>query len=221
MISAFIQICLFVLPWSLRRRLLSLVFGYDLAPTSKIGFSIISIRGLRMESNSRLGHLTLARGLRTLVLEEHAKIGHLNWITGLIAHPIHFSDNLSRDPCLVLRRHAAVTHRHLIDCTDKVLIGEFSTFAGWRSQILTHGIDIASSRQRSAPVEIGAYCFVGTGSILLKGSKLPDYCVLGAGSVLTNANGETHKIYSGVPAVPVRDIDPASMYFRRETGFVA
>jgi acetyltransferase-like isoleucine patch superfamily enzyme len=117
--------------------------------------------------------------------------------------------------------HSAITHRHLIDCTNEVRIGTHSTIAGWRTQILTHGIDLTLSHQTSRPVVIGSYCFVGTGSILLKGSRLPDRSVLSAGSVLLTQESEECALYSGVPAQKVRDLAPDSAYFTRQEGFVA
>jgi acetyltransferase-like isoleucine patch superfamily enzyme len=121
---------------------------------------------------------------------------------------------------LVIERHAAITHRHLIDCTDRVVVGEFSIVAGWRSQILTHAIDIRLSRQSAASVSIGRYCFVGTGVIILKGARRPDYSVLSAGSVLANAMADTSMLYSGVPAVAVTPLDRELGYFQRTRGFV-
>jgi acetyltransferase-like isoleucine patch superfamily enzyme len=216
-----IQILLFFFPWSLRRRLMIRIFGFDLAQDSRIGFSIVNSRYVRMDRNTRIGHLTLAKGLNKIVIEEFGSIGNLNWITATpVGHPVHFVADVARDPSLHVARHAAITHRHLIDCTDRVSIGAFSTFAGWRSQVVTHAIDLLTSRQSCSPVSIGRFCFVGTGAIFLKGSNLPDFCVLSAGSVLAASKNETHKIYSGIPATATRDLDPNCRYFHREVGFV-
>src|SRR4029079_13492242 len=106
----------------------------------------------------------------------------------------HFCHQPDRKPELVLEEHAAITHRHLIDCTHSVVIGRFSTFAGFQSQILSHSIDLTACRQSSAPVRIGAYCFVGTNCVILGGSELPDYSVLGAKSLLNHAYGDTHNL---------------------------
>jgi carbonic anhydrase/acetyltransferase-like protein (isoleucine patch superfamily) len=72
----------------------------------------------------------------------------------------------------------------------------------------------------SAAVRIGRYCFVGTGSVLLKGSELPDCSVLAAGSSLSHAFDEAFMLYSGVPAKPVKPLDRDAEYFRRARGFV-
>ena len=121
---------------------------------------------------------------------------------------------------LLLGTHSAITSRHLLDCTNTVSIGPFTTIAGFRSQILTHSIDLAVNRQNSAEVKIGAYCFVGTGCIVLPGASLPDYCVLGAGAVLNQPVSESHTLYAGVPAHAVKKLPADSGYFNRPRGFV-
>jgi len=175
-----------------------------------------------MAASARIGHLTVCKGLERLQLGESALIGNLNWITAFPKGDSlgFFAREIEREPELVLGPHAAITHRHLIDCTDKILIGDFSTFAGFRSQILTHSIDIALSSQSSAPVTVGKYCFVGTGSILLKGSSLPDKSVLGAGSVLTKSQTEGGSLYAGNPARHIKYFDGSENYFSRIDGIV-
>jgi acetyltransferase-like isoleucine patch superfamily enzyme len=101
-----------------------------------------------------------------------------------------------------------------------VTIGKFTTFAGFQSQVLTHGIDIENNRQASAPVRVGDYCFVGTNCVLLAGSGLPDYCVLGAKSLLNKTLTESHQLYGGVPAQPIKQLPSDWKYFTRSEGFV-
>ncbi len=109
-------------------------------------------------------------------IDRTARIGRGNWITGFpLGGTRHFLHEPDRAPELHVGTHAAITNRHLIDCTNRVHLGAFSTFAGFRSQILTHSIDLGSCRQSSAPVRIGRYCFVGTGCTLLAASSLPDF----------------------------------------------
>ncbi len=116
--------------------------------------------------------------------------------------------------------HSAITNQHLIDCTSEVSIGAFATFGGFRSQILTHSIDITASRESSAPVSIGSYAFVGTDCVLLGGSSLPDYSVLGAKSLLNKKYSDTFWLYAGIPARPVKQLATDLRYFTRATGYV-
>jgi acetyltransferase-like isoleucine patch superfamily enzyme len=216
-----LRLLLLLLPWSLRRRALHSLFGYRIDATARIGWAWIWPQHLVMGPGSRIGHLSFCKGLSRLELGPHASIGRGNWITGFPAGPHrHFAHQPERVPELVLGAHAAITNRHLIDCTNRVEIGEFSTLAGFGSQVLTHSIDLAACRQSSAPVRIGRYCFVGTRSVLLAGSALPDYSVLAAASLLERVHTTTHRLYGGSPAVQIHALDPRLGYFERREGFV-
>jgi hypothetical protein len=210
-----------LLPWGLRRSFLEKQFGYTLHPTSRIGIAWICPGQLIMEAHTAIGHLTLCKNIALLHLHEHASIGRGNWITGFPQGPSpHFASETDRRPQLIIGEHSAITHRHLIDCTNSVTIGRFTTFAGFQSQILTHTIDLVQNRQVSAPVSIGDYCFVGTNCVLLGGSTLPDFCVLGAKSLLNKSLTETYNLYGGVPARVLQKLSPDFAYFRRSEGFV-
>ena len=131
-----------------------------------------------------------------------------------------FSHEPERRSELILGEHAAITNRHLIDATSSVVIGDFTTIAGWRSQILTHSIDLVCSRQSSKPIHIGRYCFVGTDCVILGGSGLPDYAVLGAKSLLNRTYSESHWLYGGSPCKPIKPLAKDTGYFKRKVGFV-
>jgi acetyltransferase-like isoleucine patch superfamily enzyme len=219
-----LQLLALLLPWPLRRRVLVAACGFRIHPASRIGLAWVAPGRLILEEGASIGHFTVCKGLDLVHLGAHASIGRGNWITGLSAHAAvageHFAHQPGRVSALILGAHAAITHRHLIDCTDCVTLGARTTFAGFRSQILTHSIDLARNRQHAAPVTIGAACFVGTGVIILAGSVLPDCSVLGAGSLLNKAHEETHRLYAGVPARSLSALDPSLAYFHRTTGFV-
>ena len=162
------------LPWHLKRALLRLALGWDIDRRARIGFAFVAPRHLVMSQGSRIGHLTVCKGLETLKLGNHALIGRGNWITGSSSDDErHYLADQQRVPQLVLGDHAAITHRHLVDCTATVEVGQFTTIAGYRSQLLTHSIDLKASRQAAKPILIGEYCFVGTDCVLLGGSTLP------------------------------------------------
>ena len=209
------------LPWFLRRVLLQALCGYSLHRTSRIGFSLVYPDELVMGEHASIGHLTVCKGLRRLHMGAHSMIGRGNWITGFPAeNKTFFAHQKDRVPELIVGAQSAITHRHIIDCTSSVQIGEFTTIAGFRSQILTHSIDLMDCRQSSAPVKIGDYCFVGTDCVLLGGSVLPSYSALGAKSLLNKAHTETYCLYAGVPAKPVKSLGPEVKYFKRDVGFV-
>jgi acetyltransferase-like isoleucine patch superfamily enzyme len=178
-------------------------------------------RSLEMGANSRIDHLTVCKGLDRVVISDFGLIGRLNWITGFPSeNRDHFGSDINRNPSLFLGQHAAITNRHIIDCTNEVSIDEFSTIAGFRSQILTHSIDLKEGKQKSHPIKIGKYCFVGTGVIVLGGAELPDYSVLGAGSVLNKSHKTPSSLYAGAPARHVKILEGNMEYFVRNEGFV-
>jgi len=210
------------LPWTLRRAVLRRFLGYQIADTARIGLSWIYPKRLILGAGARIGHLTICKDIDLIHLEESASIGNLNWITGFPSgdHGGHFGHQTDRHPELILGRHSSITNRHLIDCTERIQIGAFTTVAGFASQLLTHSINLETSRQEALPISIGAYCFVGTNCVLLGGSSLPDYSVLGAKSLLNRACTESYFLYGGVPAKPIKTLPASYRYFQRTSGYV-
>jgi acetyltransferase-like isoleucine patch superfamily enzyme len=219
--KALLKLLMVLLPWPLRRPLLQWIYGYRLHRTSRIGLAWVFPERLVLEQHASIGHLTVVKGLDLLSLGQHAIVGRLNWISGYPSSlRTHFSHLPARRPELVLAEHAALTNRHIVDCTESVAIGRYSTVAGFRTQIITHSIDLAACRQHARPITIGDYCFIGTACTILGGSKLPDYSVLGANALLNRAYYEPWYLYAGVPAKPVAMLDADKEYFRRSSGFV-
>ena len=196
------------------------IFGFELAPSSYIGFSLILAKSVRLDKGAYIGHLNFINSIDKLQMDCFSKIGKSNWITGANSAAKSFRDE-SRAAFLLLKRHARVTGSHHIDCTGGVTIGEFSTVAGVRSQILTHEIDIIYSKQGFGSIEIGDYCFVGTGCIILRDAALPACSVLAAGAVLAAKYSEEYSLYGGVPAKPLKRFPHDAKYFHREHGNVS
>jgi acetyltransferase-like isoleucine patch superfamily enzyme len=221
MIKQLLKIVSLVLPWPIKRSILEKQFGYSIHPTSHIGFCWIFPRHLVMEENSRIGHLTVCKNIDLLRLGAHAIIGQLNWITGFPSGPSrHFAHQPERRPELVVETHAGISSRHLIDCTARVRVGAFATIGGFRSQFITHSIDLPAGRQSAEPIEIGEYCFVGTNCVVLGGASLPHHSVLGAQSLLNKKWPDAYRLYGGVPAKPLKELPQEMEYFRRTEGFV-
>ncbi|MFC7537245.1 acyltransferase [Sphingomonas sp. GCM10030256] len=212
------QILLWLFPWVIRRRVLNSVFGFALHKTSKVGFSLILARQCSIGAQGRVGSGTIIKGLDLLEVGDGGRIGNFNWITALPRNRAngYFLEQVGRKPVLVLGGYSSITAGHLIDCTDAVSIGPFSVVGGWRSQFLTHSLEIIDGRQSCAPIRIGHHCFIGTGVILLKGSLLPARSVLAAGSVLTGRNDAECILYAGNPARPVKALERSSAYLNRD-----
>lgn len=208
------------MPWRLRKKLLASL-GFELAPGAKVGFSLFFCSQVRLEQNARIGHMTIVKGLDLLHLKESSVLGNLNWISGFpLADTSSFS-HIRRQPALIIGRHAAITHRHYVDCAASITIGEFTTVAGVRSQFFTHSINLKNCKQECAEIVIGRYCQVGTGCIVLPGAELADYSVLSAGSVLKGQFQRPYRLLSGNPAVEVKELPPDLEYFSRAEGRIA
>jgi acetyltransferase-like isoleucine patch superfamily enzyme len=208
-----------LLPWRLRRQWLSILFGYDIHPSSHIGYSWVMPERLVLGEGARIGHMTVCRILDLVELGPYASIGQWNWITGIPAGDTEFYQHMTgRRAEFVMGPHSAVTSRHYVDCAGGVAIGAYATVAGIRSQIFTHSLDIEQSRQSAQKITIGSYTMIGTGSILLPGSSVPDRAVVGAGSVVTGSLDESLYLYAGVPARPIRKLPASLMYFHRTHG---
>jgi len=220
-VKAILMLLSFLLPWQLRRSFLEKQFGFQIHPTARLGLAWILPTRLIMEEGSAIGTATVCKNIDLLHLKAYATIGRGNWITGFPAgRSRHFAHQPDRRPELILGEHSAITNRHLLDCTNSVMIGRFTTFAGFHSQIISHSIDLEQNRQSSKPVRIGDYCFVGTNCVLLGGSALPDFCILGAKSLLNKAFTDPYQLYAGVPAQPFKALSRSCKYFQRTEGFV-
>lgn len=209
------------LPWPAKRFLYRRVLGYQVDQSARVGFSLILARNVTLARDSVVLHFNVIKNLESLVLEESARVGNFNWITACPSvNTVHFQD-IQRTTALWLGRHASITHRHIIDCTTRIGIGAYATVAGYRSQLLTHSIDLKTSRQSCAPISIGEYSFIGTAAVILPGAILPPFSVLGAHSMLRTAYSQHHMLYSGIPAIPLRSMANDLPYFVRSNGYVA
>lgn len=210
-----------ILPWGLKRILLEKVFKYEIDSSAYIGLSWVFPGELRMGPKCRIDHFTVAIHLDKIDMAPGSRVGRSNWITGFSSKDKkHFRHQPERISLLQIGQESAITKHHHIDATSPIIIGSFTTVAGYYSQLLTHSIDVQENRQDSNPIHIGDYCFVGTNTVLLGGSRLPDRSVLGAKALLNKAFTETDTLYGGQPAKKIKAITGKRKYFTREHGYV-
>lgn len=221
MLKNMVLIIMIFLPNTFKIFILNYFFGANIDKSAKIGFSYINCLTIIMGKNTRIGHFNIIKNLSILQLCDHSEFGNFNRITAIpLESKKHFTENLNRNPCFIMRHHSSMTGNHYMDCCGGIVIGEFSIIAGLGTSIFSHGINIHTNTQEASGVVIGKYCMVATKSVLLKGSHLPDYSVLGAGSVLQKAYQTPYTLYSGVPALPIKELDKTVAFFIRENGFV-
>ncbi len=197
-------------------------FGWEIDKTAKIGLSFISAKKVKMGAHSKIRHLNVIRNVELLQMGESASIGNMNAITALpLGRKTHFQDEIDRAPALILGDHSAIVKNHFFDCNNTIEIGHHSIVAGHRTSFFTHSINVESNRQETKKITIGDYCMIGAHSVVTRGAILPDCSILAANSTLHKPHDKTHSLYSGVPAVAVKELNPESKFFHREKGFVA
>lgn len=192
--------------------------GFKIAPGARIGFSLVICDELVMQSGASIGSFCVIRRLGRVQMGVRARIANFNWITSIPAQAFGVEN---RNRTLILGDHTAVTGRHYIDVQEGVTIGHHTTIAGIGSTLLTHEINIATSRQECRPISIGNYCFIGTGCIILSGAVIEDCCVLAAGAVVPRGVYTGPALYGGVPAKCLKALDTGSAYFKRTEGHVS
>lgn len=215
--KSLVQVMILFLPWGLRRWILTKTFGYSIDPTAHVGLSIILADEVTMSRGATLGHFNYVGRLDLLQLDEDASIGNFNWITGLSTrlNSPFFIKKTNRRSDLVIGKCSMIAHQNYIDCSDRIVLGQFAGIAGTRSQFVTHGVEPITSRQTCAPIIVGDFTMVGSGSIVLKGVRIPDRCIVSAGSVVSHVRPEPYSLIAGNPAAHVRSLPENAKFFHR------
>lgn len=90
----------------------------------------------------------------------------------------------------------------------KIYLGDY-TQVGPNVGIITANHDFQDNRQDILKaVEIGSYCWLGMGAMIMPGVKLGDFTIVGAGSVVTKSFSEGYCIIAGSPAKLIRKLNP-------------
>src|SRR6266536_4783814 len=206
-----------LLPSFLKRPSYRLFFGYRVGKRVRIGLSVIDARECTIEDDVQIGHLNIVIGVKNLSIGDHAKIGHLNIIRGgnevrlgRYSEIIRMNEINSipdpdvvnpTDPRFLLGEGSIITAGHKVDFTDKVEIGRRTILGGRNSSLWTH------NRQRTRPIQIGSFTYVGSEIRIAPGGALPSRCIVGIGSVITSQLTEQEHLLAGVPAKAVKQLD--------------
>lgn len=208
--------CVALLPSFLKRPCYRLFFGYRVGKRVRVGLSILDARDCQIDDDVQIGHLNVIIGVQKVSIGEHVRIGHLNIIRGgdevrlgRYAEIIRLNEiNSIVDPDVVneveprflLGDGSIVTTGHKIDFTDRVEIGRRSILGGRNSSLWTH------NRQRTRPIEIGSFAYVGSEIRMAPGASIPSRCIVGIGSVITGQLCGEEKLIAGVPAKVVKEL---------------
>jgi acetyltransferase-like isoleucine patch superfamily enzyme len=208
--------CVALLPSFLKRPCYRFFFGYKVGKRVRIGLSIIEAGACEIGDDSQIGHLNVVIGVKRLTLGDHVRIGHLNIIRGGDeVHLARYSEllrlneiNSIREPEVVnpvdprfsLGAGSIVTTGHKIDFTDRVEIGRRAILGGRNSSVWTH------NRQRTLPVSIGDFAYVGSEVRVAPGGCIPARCIIGIGAVITGKIDAEGWLIAGVPAKPIKEL---------------
>ena len=205
-----------LLPSFLKRLSYRLFFGYQIGKRVRIGLSIIDVRECSIADDVHIGHFNLIIRLKKLEICDHVKIGHLNIIRG--GDEVHlgrYSEIIRMneinsiaepevvnpiDPRFSLGDGSIITTGHKIDFTDRVTIGRRSILGGRNSSLWTH------NRQRTRPIDIGSFAYIGSEIRIAPGGALPSRCIVGIGSVIAGELTAEGYLIAGVPAKPVKEL---------------
>src|SRR5712692_9217302 len=210
--------CVALLPSFLKRPCYRLFFGYQVGKRVRIGLSILEAGVCQIGDDSQIGHLNIVIGVKKLMLGDHVRIGHLNIIRGgdevnlgRYSELLRLNEiNSIREPEVVnpveprfsLGAGSIVTTGHKIDLTDRVQIGRRAIIGGRNSSVWTH------NRQRTLPVSIGDFAYVGSEVLVVPGGCIPSRCIIGIGAVITRAIDTEEWLIAGVPAKPIKELSP-------------
>lgn len=211
-----------LLPSFLKRLCYRTFFGYRIGKRVRIGFSIIDAGACEIGDDTHIGHLNLIIGVKKITLGDHVKIGHLNIIRGgdqvelgRYAELLRLNEiNSIREPDVVnpvdprfsLGPGSIVTTGHKIDFTDRVEIGRRTIIGGRNSSIWTH------NRQRTLPISIGDFAYVGSEIRMAPGSSIPSRCIVGIGSVITGRLTDEEHLIAGVPAKSIKELETGDKF---------
>jgi len=208
-----------VAPQPVKRLIYQRIFGWDIHPTAHFGLSLINVEHLSAGEGVAVSHLNMIKGCDHVHLGVRATIGPLNWITSPPRSAGLFPHSPDRRPGFVLGDEAAITTRHILYCSDEIVIEPYAVLGGLRTLIVTHGPDYMTCRQLTAPVRIGHHSIVAASCTMLAGSSVPPRCIVAAGTTVPRPLEDELSIYAGTPAHKVKQLPENAEFFHRERGY--
>ncbi len=205
-----------VLPSPVACACLRLLFGYKIGRRVRIGFSVIDAAEVVIDDDVSIGHLNVFTRIGKLSIGEHSRIGALNIFRGGDEIRVGRYCDILRlneinsipepdivnpaDPRFLLGDGSMIGASHKIDFTDRVVFGKRVILGGRNSSLWTH------NRQKTEPIEIGDYSYIGSEIRMAPGSAIPPKCIVGMGSVVSKKFVDEDRLIAGVPAAEVKEL---------------
>jgi acetyltransferase-like isoleucine patch superfamily enzyme len=211
-----------LLPSFLKIPIYRICFGYRIGKRVSLGCSLIDARECSIADDVRIGHLNVVLNVGRFIVGDHVRIGHLNIFRGgdeislgRYAEILRMNEINSipdpdvvnpTDPRFLLGDGSIITTGHKIDFTDQVTIGRRSILGGRNSSLWTH------NRQRTRPIEIGSFAYIGSEIRVAPGGAVPSNCIVGIGSVITSRLKDEGFLIAGVPAKAIKELDESDKF---------
>ncbi len=186
-------ICVFlvgILPPSLFKNIALRLLGFRIGLKTRIGISILwNLNSIELEDSSKVGNFNVVRNLKKFKLGSSSSIGNFNWITSNV-------EDIDRTTAsLIMGRESVITSRHYIDCAGGVELKENSGLLGVRSTVMTHGVDPKYKLQKYHVLEIGRRTLIGSNSVIVPNTIIPEDCYFGMGSLIAGGSYQPGGVY--------------------------
>ena len=122
---------------------------------------------------------------------------------------IGFGSRLSIDGVLNLGHNFHISAASTIICREHISIGE-NTLMAWESLISDSDLHAIYNKaeektNQNKEIIIGAHCWIGAKSSILKGVQLADNTIIALGSIVTGKWNKTETILAGNPAKVIKE----------------
>jgi len=179
--------------------------GFSIGTNVKIGFSLVFVDSISLGDNTAIGNGNICM-CDSITLQQNAYIGRLNILHGPFAvilckyAAIGNSNKITRGARWVVTSGRSfirlgvwskITSDHRVDLTRSVFFGNYTTLAGTRSEIWTHGYVHAASgpgRYRiDGSVVLCNNVYIGSRSLITSGVRIASSIQVGAGAVVSKS----------------------------------
>lgn len=123
---------------------------------------------------------------------------------------IHHTSTIHSPEKLVKGRHTwpGDSPGVYINAFNGIMVGDYTNI-GPNVAIVSANHDFINNDVHlgAAPIEIGRFCWIGAGAVILPGVKLGDFTMVGAGAIVTKSAEEGYCVLAGNPAKVIRTLD--------------
>ncbi len=192
--------------WPVKNRLLN-ALGHRIHPSARISpILLMHVDLLEMGEGSDIWLGNRFVGVRHVRLGDDVTIMRFNHFWAVSGVDTSGSPHPELAGLLSLDDHVVANKGHSFDCTGGFLVGPWSGLGGRQIAVFTHEYDPQVGAVVCAPTRVGSNSMVAARTTLAVGARLPDFCALGIGAVLLPGAEQTHHLYAGIPAKPLRAV---------------